>query len=244
MTYLNAGISIIILLLICGLICRASAAGKRLLIAGTSGLILWSWPPAAALFSGTLEWWYPVREFPVGDAQAMVVLSANIVPGDSSQPQTLLGAGTYLRCQQAAWLYRNWKPVPILATGGPGVSRNPPVAEVMARALSEAGVPSSMVWKETASRSTHENAVYSARLLREKGIRRVVLVTEAYHMLRVEKCFRKQGVEVEPLPFAYRSTQFQARWRDFFPSTGSMKSNDDVLHEWAGLAWYRISGRL
>jgi len=61
----------------------------------------------------------------------------------------------------------------------------------MRRVLAGEGVPLPMIWTEEKSRSTYENAVYGWKFF-TPGIRKVVLVTEAYHMPRAERCFRKR----------------------------------------------------
>jgi uncharacterized SAM-binding protein YcdF (DUF218 family) len=136
--------------------------------------------------------------------------------------------------------------VPVLATGGPLPGSPAPlvIADVMVHVLEEDGIPRAMIWTERASRSTYENAAFSARILRDKGIRHIVLVTEAYHMPRSVACFRKQGLDVTPAPFAYRSRRFRLRWNNFFPSVSSLLDNEDILHEWAGLVWYQASGKI
>src|SRR2546430_13364869 len=79
---------------------------------------------------------------------------------------------------------------------------------ILRRILRSEGVDDSMIWTEEQSRSTHENATYGAEMLRAKGIRQVVLVTEAYHMLRAEKCFRKEGIAVIAAPCGFRTFDF------------------------------------
>ena len=59
-------------------------------------------------------------------------------------------------------------------------------------------MPESQVWIADKSRSTYENAKYGAELVKGRGISRIVLVTDAYHMPRAEGCFRKQGLSVAP----------------------------------------------
>jgi uncharacterized SAM-binding protein YcdF (DUF218 family) len=245
MTYLRAGTCLLMLLLAAGIRWRCSRTGKRLLIGGLAGLFFWAWPPVAALFSGSLEWRYPMRRFPAGDGEAMVVLSGAIYRADDSQPELLPGYDTYLRCRYAAWLYRNWKALPIVASGGPAGGHPPQIlADVMAQVLEQAGVPAAGIWKERESQSTYENAVYSVRLLREKGIRRIVLVTEAFHMRRAEACFRKQGVEVTPAAFGRRSARFENAFNAYVPTPSATSENEDSLHEWVGLAWYHLTGKI
>lgn len=244
MTYLHWGLCGLILLLAAReVLWRRSRRNTLLGVAALLAFFLWAWPPSTALFAYSLERWYPVTRLPAGDADAIVVLGANAYPTDASQPEALPGFSTFLRCQHAAWLYRNWKAVPVVASGGVG-SSGLVIADVMRRTLLEAGVPDSMIWAERTSRSTYENAAFTARILQAKRIRRIALVTEGYHMLRSDLCFRKQGIDVVPAGCAYRYLQFTGQWKEFFPSAQMMGFNEESLHEWAGLGWYRLSGKI
>ncbi|MBZ5621106.1 MAG: YdcF family protein [Acidobacteriia bacterium] len=211
-----------------------------------AALFLWSWEPVTWVLSGTLEWRYPISRYPAGDADAIVVLSGSVYPHDASEPEDLPALNTYVRSSYASWLYKNWRALPIVASGGTAWGgANPAVlSEVVRRILVEQGVPPSMIWTESRSRSTYENALYSAELLSGKGIHRVVLVTEAYHMLRSEKAFRHQGLTVVPAPCAYRYVQFDGHWRQFLPSLNALQTNELIFHEWLGVLWYWASGRI
>ncbi len=46
------------------------------------------------------------------------------------------------------------------------------------------GVPGRDMLLEGASRDTHDNALYTAVVLNGKGVRRILLVTSAFHMRR------------------------------------------------------------
>jgi uncharacterized SAM-binding protein YcdF (DUF218 family) len=111
----------------------------------------------------------------------------------------------------------------------------------MREALQREGVPESVVWLEKESHSTHENAAYAAAILRRKGIHKVVLVTDAYHMLRAEKCFLKEGLDVVPAACGFR-TSGGFHFNDLLPGWEPISWNEDVLHESLGLIWYRIRG--
>ena len=244
MTYLHWGLCGLILLLASREVLRRRSRRNVLVgLAALVGLFLWSWPPSTALFAYTLERRYPITRIPAGDAEAIVVLGANVYAPDASQPEPLPGYSTFLRCQRAAWLYRNWKTLPVLASGGVS-SSGVVIADVMRQALLEAGVPDSMIWTERASRSTYENALFTARFLQSKQIHRIALVTEAYHMPRSVECFRKQGIDVVPAGCNYRYLQFTGQWSEFFPSPRMIGFNEDSLHEWIGLGWYRLSGKI
>src|SRR5688572_12031838 len=241
LTYLQPVVPVLLLLIILGF-SRSSKRWRRIGMAACLGLFLWSWPPAAWLMSGTLEWRYPLALYPAGDAEAIVVLSSAGLPANSSQPEPGVAFDTYLRCRHAAWLYRKWRSVPVIATGGrtnAGI-----ISVLMKRELESEGVPSTMISTEEESRSTYENAALTADLLRQRGISRIALVTEAYHMLRSERSFRKQGLTVIPAPCNRRTLELQRSLAGFLPSAKAIRTNDDALHEWIGLIWYKLSGKI
>ena len=132
--------------------------------------------------------------------------------------------------------------MPILASGGANADPGaPPYAAAMTAELELQGVPRHMIWPETLSGSTHENALYSAQMLKAKGIRKVVLVTDAFHMARAERAFRKVGLEVVPAACAHRRFHLITLDR-LLPSWEAVAWNEDSLHEALGLLWYRVRG--
>ena len=146
---------------------------------GLLGVI--STPIVVALGLASLE--SPYHQLPTlpPEAEAIVVLSGGLVEPSSVQPDALLAPDTLYRCLEAARLTSTdpTRDRPVLVSGGkvfpnaPG----PPCARVMRDFLAALGVPISRLVVEDQSRNTHENAVNSARLLRDRGIARVVLVT-------------------------------------------------------------------
>ncbi len=80
--------------------------------------------------------------------------------------------------------------LPVLTSGGLHYGTPPSEARIMAQSLlDDYGVP--VRWEEGRSRTTWENARFSAEMLREAGIRRVILVTSAIHMPRSIWSFEK-----------------------------------------------------
>ena len=101
-----------------------------------------------------------------------------------------------------------------------------------------------MIWVEGRSSNTYGNAVETAHLLMPKGMRRIVLVTEAFHMPRAVGCFRKQGFEVLPAAASYRTLQLHS-WGEFLlPRVWAVEVEQEAIHEWVGLAWYKIHGEI
>ncbi len=240
-SYLQPLLSVVLFVLVFGA-WRSAKTGKRsrLLAVGILGLFFLSWRPAAWLASRPLECWYAREAFPVGDAQAIVVLSADVRPPLPERPIPLPDNATYERCQYAAWLHKHWRGLPLLACGGVGPYGGEAYSAAMRRLLEGEGVPGPMIWTEEKSRSTHENAVYGAEILQRRGIRKVVLVTEAYHMLRAERCFRKQGIEVIPAPCNFRRLYLRLGY--FLPGWKAIDENELTLHESGGLVLYWLRG--
>ncbi len=149
--------------------------------------------------------------------------------GDTVSPYTLerLAAG--------ADIHRRLE-LPVLVTGDGA-------RELMAEVLeSSFGVP--VRWLEVASRDTHENAVLSARLLREAGIGRVVLVTHFWHMPRAAAAFRHAGLEAVPAPMGFIGrVRTEAGLMALVPTARVLLSSYLALHEWLGIVWYRLRHR-
>jgi uncharacterized SAM-binding protein YcdF (DUF218 family) len=237
MRYLQPGLTLVLVLLAAGFLARKRGAQKlagRLFGAAAVFLLLWSWMPAAAIGAWTLERRYPQERLPGRDAQAIVVLASSFYAPNPPRPRTVPGWGMYLRCRHAAWLYREGWRMPVVTSGGREGDRV--MAEIMRDALIAEGVPRENIWLEGESNSTRENAAFSAKLLLPRGIRRIVLVTEAYHMRRSEREFLKEGFNVEPAPCSFRSAEFEGRWEQFVPNARAITINENTLHEWLALA--------
>jgi uncharacterized SAM-binding protein YcdF (DUF218 family) len=246
MNYSQPLLPLFLLLCFAGILRQRRTAGKRsaLAFAGLAGLFLCMWPPAAWLAAYSVERWVPVIRYPASDAQAVVVLSANMMASGASEPEALPGYSTYVRAAHASWLFHHWRQTPIVVCGGPAVKNpdEPTLAEVMRRQLVESGVPDSMVWVEDKSETTYENALFAANILRPKAIRKIVLVTEAFHMPRAELVLRKLGFEVTPVACSYRTMEKKTVAGWLTPSFWAIRVNEEALHEIVGLAWYKLRG--
>lgn len=239
MSYTEPLLSFVFVMVLLGAIRLPKCKGKTLVAGGLLGLLLVSWPPADWLFSRPLEMWFPVRPLPASPADAIVVLASAVDPPHYERPFPLPDQDTYTRCRFAAWLYQHWKPIPVLACGGT-TGREPALAAYMRQVLSAAGVPDSNIWTEERSRSTYENALYGAEVLRGHGVARIVLVVAAQRMVRAAACFRKQGTVVVPVPSDFR--QWGPLSEEAFLSWRAVRRNEITLHETLGLLWYRLNG--
>jgi uncharacterized SAM-binding protein YcdF (DUF218 family) len=164
---------------------------------------------------------------------AIVVLSAEYrhIPGGKDT----VGPVTLERLAQAA---REWRRtgLPILVSGGWLERADDSLAGMMAQSLeSDFRVP--VQWREERSRTTYENALYSAEILRRAGISSALVVTNSWHMARALWSFYAVGYPVvaAPLPEG-RSLPLSPSIVS--PQVPSLVGSYYALHELIGLAWY------
>jgi uncharacterized SAM-binding protein YcdF (DUF218 family) len=209
---------------------------KRFLAMSLLLASLLTWPPFEYILSRPLESRYPLRPFRATPGlDAIVVLSSAVSPPQYERPYPLPDPETFARCQHAAWIHRNTA-LPVLASGG----AYPSFAVTMRDLLVSAGVPPERIWLEERSQSTHENAVFSARILRQHGVRRIILVVDARSMTRAAACFRHEGIEVVAAPSKFLS--LAPHLDDWIPGWKAVRGNELSLHEMVGLLWYRLRG--
>ncbi len=241
MTYLEPALPLLLLLGFVGVIRAWRSQGKHrpwLETIALSGITFLSMNAGAWLLSRPLEAGYSHDPMPHQDADAIVVLAGTVNPPVPGRPYALPAPDTYRRVQHAVWLYRNWKRLPILVSGGGGGER--PYSEAMQRVLRTEGVPAEMIWMESRSGNTHESALYSSEILRAHGVSRIALVIEATSMPRAARSFRKYGIAVVPTPA--RHTQLSEDYSDYFPGWSAVAKNGEIIHEAVGLLWYKMRG--
>lgn len=127
---------------------------------------------------------------------------------------------------------------PILVTGGKPLGNSLSEAQLMKAVLEQDfGVP--VRWTEDTSDNTYENAYHSQRMLQAQGIRRIYLVTHAWHMPRAAEVFRRAGFEVVEAPTAF-TTRYRTDLRSFLPDADNLRDSKILVHELIGLLWYRV----
>lgn len=188
-----------------------------------------------------------LRTFSARDApsppRAIVVLGAGAktVHGHSGKigVLTLTGAARVLEAARVFHLVgQPW----VVSSGGPPEGRDMiPESEIMKRALVELGVPAEKIVLESKSRVTRDEAILTARMLRDMGITSCIVVTTDLHMPRALRAFKKEGLDAVPAT-ALGPVGHQAPRKAWLPTTQGMEFSQEVLHEYVGLAWYRLRG--
>jgi uncharacterized SAM-binding protein YcdF (DUF218 family) len=224
---------------------RAEPRWRLVLVTAPVVLLILVSTRAVVYFAlGSLEWSYQESYVRPAGAEAIVVLSGYVRPPTRTCPQARLGEDTLNRCLHAAELYFQKPRCLVVLSGGrmEADKLGPTLAEAMADFLARYGVAREDLLRETRSRSTYENAAETWKLLEPRGIRRIVLVTDAMHLRRAEGCFRTQGFEVIASGCDYRASEFEWSPASFLPSVGAVRDMQRVLHEWVGIVYYRVRG--
>jgi uncharacterized SAM-binding protein YcdF (DUF218 family) len=135
-------------------------------------------------------------------AQAIVVLGCRLPrdgrPGSAIERRVEVGV---------ALLASGAAPFLVMSGGGDGPRAE---ADVMRDLAVQLGAPETALLLERQSRNTLENATSSAVLLKARGLQRVILVTERYHLFRARLLFRSAGLDV--VGEAAPPTQFRRDW--------------------------------
>ncbi|MGE5387238.1 MAG: YdcF family protein [Betaproteobacteria bacterium] len=222
---------------------RRPRLGRLLIAFGLLVLLALSLHVVALQLLRPLEQRYPpldLANLSVTRADAVIVLGGGrdrLAPEFGGQDD--VSDDTLARLRYGALLAKTMAK-PVLVTGGQpeGIGRSE--AETMRNSLQrDFGIQ--VRWIEATSNTTRENALHSAALLKAENIRRVVLVTHAWHMPRAVQVFRAAGFEVVPAPMAYSSAR-PVTPLDFMPSAGALRASSRALHEWIGMLWYRLRG--
>lgn len=140
------------------------------------------WVAAAALLERVGD-----RPDPEGSFDAIVVLGCRVLP--SGKPSAALRRRTL----HAVRLYRRGTAPTLVFTGGVGEHGGSEARAAAEVALAH-GVPSSAIVLEEGATSTYESAELVAELI---GPGRVLVVTDAYHVLRSERVFARRFSTVD-----------------------------------------------
>lgn len=172
-----------------------------------------------------------VESFPEADAIVLLGGSMGIETNLSSYAEMWSGAD---RVWQAARLYNAGKAPKVITTSGMVVETTFPL-------LRDLGAPDEVLMKVDDARNTEEEAKSIGKI----GVRRILLVTSAWHAKRARLMFKKYApsVEVVCAPADFENSIVAARpfsFSDFLPDPGAFMGNSVALHEWVGIVGYKL----
>jgi len=199
-------------------------------------LWLWSMPVASSWLRGTIEYQYPplaLTKYPA--VAAIVVLGGAMAPPAGRSIESNLASAAD-RVWHAAHLFHAGKAPLVLLSGGADRGQyRYSEAQAMAVFMQDLGVPVGALLLEEDSRSTRENASFSARLLKDRGVGHILLVTSALHMPRALKLFSEQGFQVEAAPTDFESDQGASGLLAWLPDANALDGSGRAFKELVGL---------
>ena len=226
---------------------RRPAAVRALFLATLALFYALSTPLVSGRLLHSLEWYpaiLPGRASPAvpgggPPAEAIVVLSAGRLRAAPMYGGDTVDALTLERLRFAARLHHATG-LPVLATGGPPPDAKwpRPMSALMAEVL-ERDFHVRPVWTESRSTNTAENAEFTAAELAARSVGRVYLVTHGWHLPRAARSFARTPLAIIPAPATQEGVQ-GLEAGDLVPTARAFAESAYGIHEWIGLAWYRL----
>lgn len=173
-------------------------------------------------------------------ADAIVIVGGGVRRAAPEYGGDTLGRLTLERVRYGALVARKTG-LPVLASGGTVYGGAAEAALIKAALEQEFGVP--VKWTEARSRNTRENAYESAAILRDAGIRRVVLVAHGFDMPRAKAEFTAAGLHVIPAPTLVTAASFTFDHPiEWLPSMSALSGSYYALYELLANAVRRVVG--
>jgi uncharacterized SAM-binding protein YcdF (DUF218 family) len=223
-----------------------SRAGRVLTLTGAAGLFLLGVLPTSHYLAAALESRFPQPQLPI-HVTGIILLAGSERPVASQahgQPQLGASAGRHMIAQRLARAHPEARLVfsggPLSEPGKGPLETQPAVARALFR---ESGLAMERLVFDEKSRDTCASPANVQQLVQPRVGETWVVVTSAIHMPRTIACFRAVGWnDIVPQPAGYRATL--GRWNSgSFRIADNLVLVDEAVHEWAGLAYYRMTGR-
>jgi uncharacterized SAM-binding protein YcdF (DUF218 family) len=227
---------------------RRARAGKLLVSIGSLLLILLSYDMSTKWLLMPLERQYPPIASPtsVNSQDAPPVKWIVVLGGGGSRSAQLpspgrLTSASLSRLIEGIRLQRQLPGSKLVLSEG-NIFGSGPVAEAMARVAEDLGVSKDDMVLETQSQDTEGQAGLISPIV---GADRFLLVTSASHMPRSVALFRKAGMNPIAAPTDFESLSAES-WRPsaLYPSAGGLRKAELAIHEYLGLAWSKLRGKI
>jgi uncharacterized SAM-binding protein YcdF (DUF218 family) len=209
---------------------------RSLVLVGASLLWILSCEDTAVWLSRhILPQYSPVSLTELKQAQVIVVLGGGTKPYAAEYGSSELTPQALERLRYAVFLSKQ-SHLPIAFTGGQawGVSEHEVSEAQVAQRTLKRDWDMELTFSETLAKDTRQNAQLSFALLAKSGVKKIVIVTHAWHMPRAYRNFSEAGFDVTPAPMGY-ITHTQSSLLDALPSEGGLRDSKWVIHEWLGL---------
>lgn len=187
----------------------------------------------------------PITADRLSGAQAIVVLGAGVRNTYTVGGQTVSfpDAQTIFNAVEAARIHDLAGGLPIIASGG--IQDDPTQkwqaeSEILREWLLRAGVPPDHIVLESGSRTTREQALLVAPLLKSRHWERFVLVVPAVQGPRAAAVFRQQGVSPILAAAAYSADAERKKKPGWIPNGGGLRVSERAIYDYLAWAYYTL----
>jgi uncharacterized SAM-binding protein YcdF (DUF218 family) len=243
-------INLLLLIALIGvLLCfgRRARFGRGLALTAILILLAAASLPLGMLLIAPLEDRFPLPPQDLAPPEGIIVLGGAINDRVSQARQETVFDEGGERLTEAVVLAKRYPQARVVYTGG-SASFTPGALSTEAlqarKLMSQMGIAPERVTIEDQSRTTDENARFTAALVHPQASQRWIVATSAFHMPRAMGVFEKAGFQPIAYPVAFRT---QGRWREdlrlTFDPVRNLRTFEIAVHEWIGLVAYWASGR-
>jgi len=178
----------------------------------------------------------------ISRCRTIVVLGGGHGGDDSLPPLSQLSDSALGRLAEGVRLARLLPDAELLVSGpsaGPGL---PSHAQCLAEAAVSLGIDRKRIRLIDQARDTEDEA---NEVLRLAGDTPVALVTSAWHMPRAAALFQAAGVHAQPCPADFRGkARLGSSLSDYACDTESLTRSTMAIHEYLGLLWLKLRGKI
>ncbi len=156
-----------------------------------------------------MQVWWAARHDNTRPSQAIIVLGA---AQHNGRPTAVFRA----RLDHSAQLYHDHVAPLIVVTGGKQAGDKFTEAGAGADYLHSKGIPDAAILRETTGVSSWDSLAASARILKQRAVTKVVLVSDPFHSLRIRLIAGDLGLDAVTSPTHTSPITGASEWRRFF----------------------------
>ncbi|NOL49653.1 YdcF family protein [Pelistega europaea] len=211
------------------------------IISGVAWTFIWSLPMTSYIAGGYLENRYPhIPPAEMPTAQAIVVFGGSTANNRANWFEPYTKETRHARIDTADDLFFMHK-APLIIVSGAALEGEVSEAKGMSAQLQNRGIPKENIITESQSTTTRENAFYVDKILKQKGITDVLLVTSALHMPRSMAVMQKLGYH----PIAAANPPqivIPDNIQPYLPDDRALEASRSIIKEYIGLLTYYLRG--
>jgi uncharacterized SAM-binding protein YcdF (DUF218 family) len=219
--------------------------GRRLVVGVAIAGVMFATLPMGAMLLAKLENRFPVVTELPESVDGIISLGGMVNQFVTKARGQAALNGAVERLTEFAVLGRRYPDAKLVFTGGSGdvFRQHVKEADVLGPTLKDVlGMDPDRLVFENQSRNTHENAVFTHKLIQPKPGETWILVTSAFHMPRAAGSFRKAGWRIIPFPVDFNYTGDDDFGFSFSFGAG-IRGFGLGLHEWVGLVFYWLTDK-